>query len=201
MLVIEGARRRRGPRRRRHGHAAAQDLVVARLSPDVVLIAIVWVVGLMLTQRAGPSCRGPTAARRPTASRSRAATRRRPGRAEATRRGVSTTRVVLVFGAAAAGHPRRRRARRGERRAAADQVGLSGVLFGATVLAAATSLPESQHRATAVRQGDYKLAFGDIFGGNAFLPVLFLLAASSPARRSCPTRTPPTSTSPASPLC
>jgi len=60
--------------------------------------------------------------------------------------------------------------------AAADQEGLSGVLFGATVLAAATSLPELSTGLNSVKQGDYKLAFGDIFGRNAFLPVVFLLA-------------------------
>jgi cation:H+ antiporter len=60
--------------------------------------------------------------------------------------------------------------------AIAGHIGLSGVLFGATILAAATSLPELSTGLTSVRQSDYQLAISDIFGGNAFLPVLFLVA-------------------------
>jgi cation:H+ antiporter len=58
----------------------------------------------------------------------------------------------------------------------ADRAGVNGVIFGATVLALATALPELSSGIAAVRLGDNALALGDIFGGNAFQVCLFLLA-------------------------
>jgi cation:H+ antiporter len=58
----------------------------------------------------------------------------------------------------------------------ADRAGINGVIFGATILAAATALPEISSGIAAVRLGDNALAIGDIFGGNAFQVCLFLLA-------------------------
>jgi cation:H+ antiporter len=58
----------------------------------------------------------------------------------------------------------------------ANRAGVNGVIFGATVLAFATALPEISSGIAAVRLGDNALALGDIFGGNAFQVCLFLLA-------------------------
>ncbi len=58
----------------------------------------------------------------------------------------------------------------------ASRGGVNGVVFGATVLATVTALPEISSGIGAVRLGDNALALGDIFGGNAFQVCLFLVA-------------------------
>jgi cation:H+ antiporter len=60
--------------------------------------------------------------------------------------------------------------------ALADRASVNGVIFGATVLATATALPEISSGIAAVRLGDNALAIGDIFGGNAFQICLFVVA-------------------------
>jgi cation:H+ antiporter len=58
----------------------------------------------------------------------------------------------------------------------ASRAGVNGVIFGATVLALASALPEISSGVAAVKLGDHQLAVADIFGGNAFQVSLFLLA-------------------------
>jgi cation:H+ antiporter len=58
----------------------------------------------------------------------------------------------------------------------ANRAGINGVIFGATILATASALPEISSGIAAVRLGDHALAMGDVFGGNAFQVCLFLLA-------------------------
>lgn len=54
---------------------------------------------------------------------------------------------------------------------------MSGVLFGGTILALCTALPEISTGIASAKIRDYDMAVSDIFGGNAFLPVLFLMAS------------------------
>ena len=59
----------------------------------------------------------------------------------------------------------------------ASRFGISNVLFGATFLALVTSLPEISTGIESAKLQDYKMAVSDIFGGNAFLPVLLLMGS------------------------
>ena len=58
----------------------------------------------------------------------------------------------------------------------ASRAGISGLVFGATILALASALPEISTGIAAVRLGDHQLVMGDIFGGNAFQLTLFAVA-------------------------
>jgi cation:H+ antiporter len=69
----------------------------------------------------------------------------------------------------------------------ANRAGINGVVFGATVLAIATALPEISSGIEAVRLGDHQLAIGDVFGGNAFQLCLFVLADLVAAKPVLPT--------------
>ena len=58
----------------------------------------------------------------------------------------------------------------------AGHFGMNGVIFGATILAAVTALPEVSSGIQAVRLGAIGLAMSDIYGGNAVQLTFFLLA-------------------------
>ena len=69
----------------------------------------------------------------------------------------------------------------------ANRAGINGIVFGATVLALATALPEISSGIEAVRLGDHQLAIGDVFGGNAFQLCLFVVADLVAAKPVLPT--------------
>lgn len=164
------------------GSQLPSGLVFLRLTPDVVLIAAIWLIGLFLVQRAGKNLpwhqdgAAPDTNPHPHGHRTRTNDDPKMGAAKAVLIFIASAVATLVAGSVLelAGE------------AASSKIGLSGVLFGATILALATSLPEISTGLQAVRQGDDNLAISDIFGGNAFLPVLFLVATVISGRAILP---------------
>ncbi|MFD0485356.1 sodium:calcium antiporter [Kineococcus sp. GCM10028916] len=153
-----------------------RDLILARVAPGGLLIALLWIAGLLLLNRAGRGLPWQEQGEAPDNQEPPKGHSRKKKEQDATARGKKTGKAAAIFVFAAlvtlvAGVVLERS---GD--AISDDIGFSGVLFGATVLAAATSLPELSTGLTSVRNGDYQLAVSDIFGGNAFLPVLFLVA-------------------------
>jgi cation:H+ antiporter len=158
------------------GSQLPSDLIALRLTPAPVLILVLWVTGLFLLQRAGKSLPWHESGEAPDNQGPPRGHSKQKKEKDATDRGTSTAKSAAIFGIAAAVTLVAGVVLERSGDAIAGHIGLSGVLFGATVLAAATSLPEVSTGLTSVRNGDYQLAVSDIFGGNAFLPVLFLLA-------------------------
>lgn len=151
-------------------------LIAFRVAPGGVLIFVLWLAGLFLINRAHTALPWHESGQAPDGQPEPQGHSQHKTEKKATEKKVSTAKSATIFGIAALvtliGGVLLERS--GE--AIAGDIGLSGVLFGATILAAATSLPELSTGLQSVRQGDDQLAVSDIFGGNAFLPVLFLLA-------------------------
>lgn len=159
------------------GTQLSPGLHAGPLAPASAAIAVLWLLGLVLLNRAGPGLPWREGGDAPDSQPEPRGHSRGKKEKAATDQGVGSGRAALIFAATAlatlvAGVAIERT---GEEFFARQ--GLSGVLFGATVLAAATSLPEISTGLTSTRLGDYQLTVSDIFGGNAFLPVLFLPAA------------------------
>jgi cation:H+ antiporter len=145
-----------------------------RVSPASLGIVVIWVLGLYVINRVRKDPRW-----------SVSMPGSRPGRHRRAQphpeqphpyAGATTARVALVFGLGCAVTLGAGVALEASGSDLANRLGVNGVIFGATVLAAATALPEISSGIAAVRLGDHALAIGDIFGGNAFQVCLFLVA-------------------------
>lgn len=161
-------------------------LIVGRLAPGDVLIAFLWVGGLWLIGRAGKGLPWHEDGNAPGAQQApKGHSQKQKAEGVGTTK-VSTAHAATVFMLAAVITLICGIVLEASGSAIASQIGMTGVLFGATVLAAATALPELSTGLAAVKLGDHKLAISDIFGGNAFLPVLFLMATLISGRSTLP---------------
>jgi cation:H+ antiporter len=144
------------------------------VSPASVGIVVIWFVGLYLINKASRNPRWKVTM--PGSSPGRR--RRERARPEQPHpfSGSSTTRVALLFGLASLVTLGAGVALEESANQLAINLNVNGVIFGATVLATASALPEISSGIAAVRLGDHALAMGDIFGGNAFQVCLFLVA-------------------------
>lgn len=152
------------------GTQLPKSVIFARLAPGDLLIVAAWFIGLWLINRARTHLPWQEKGRAPGTSRPKKTSgqskREKWSTIHALAIFILASLVTLVAGAIL----------EESGRAIATDIGWSGVLFGSTILAAVTALPEISTGLAAMKIGDYTLAISDIFGGNAFLPVLFLPA-------------------------
>ena len=152
------------------------SLIFGRVTPGGLLILVCWVVGIVLLYKAQWRLPWSEEQEPPGSQRVPKGTARARKDRDARNKGISTTQTLVVFAVASVITLVAGVALEQSGEIIAGRIGMNGILFGSTVLAAATALPEVSTGLASAKLGDYQLAVSDIFGGNAFLPVLFFLA-------------------------
>ncbi len=138
-----------------------------RIEPTALLIFLTWMAGLLVVRKANPS-----PAWEPNRSDDQA-----PPETPGQKDDRSTRKIVGTFLFAAALTLAGGVALEQSGAAIATQLGIDPIVFGATVLAVATSVPDISPGMQAVKLGNHELAISDAFGAVAFLPSLLLVIA------------------------
>jgi cation:H+ antiporter len=148
------------------------SLIGLRLTPGSVLIFVAWLLTTWLIKQAPtrlPWEEKPQTPLPPAITQVQAKQKAKQHR-------TSTRHAALVFAASALAILVAGYALEESSSVLAGDVGLSGVVFGGTILALATALPEFSTGYTTAKCGSFALAVSEVFGSNTFLPVLFLPA-------------------------
>lgn len=158
------------------GHELPASLIFLRIAPADLLIFIAWIAGIVLVGKARKDLPWIANFKVHGGQENPQGYSKVKKYEEAKRSKKSTGKTIAIFLTGAlvtliAGVALERSGN-----AISTHIGMQGVLFGATILAAATALPEISTGLASVKMEDYQMAVSDIFGGNAFLPALFLLA-------------------------
>jgi len=158
------------------GHELPGKIIFLRMTPPAILIFIFWVIGIILISKARKDLPWLANFSVPGMQKEPRGHSRKQKDEKAKSKHATTTTVVVVFVICCIVTLTGGVALEMSGDALATRMGMGGVLFGATILAAATALPEISTGLAAIKLKDYQMAVSDIFGGNAFLPVLFLVA-------------------------
>jgi cation:H+ antiporter len=158
------------------GHQLRPSVIYMGVSPIDAVIVLVWLAGIYMIGKARTNLPWHKLGILPNSQKEERGHSKKKKFDLAIKNGKNIQTVILVFalcslitlvagvGLEVSGD------------AIAKYIGMTGVLFGATILAAATALPEVSTGLASMKLKDYQMAMSDIFGGNAFLPVLFMVA-------------------------
>src|ERR1041385_197336 len=153
------------------GHQLPDALVWHGITPDGVVICGAWIVGLYLIGKARGNLPWQSRGDAPGGQSRRTEAQKKE---KAKGQNASTAWATIVFLIAAVATLIAGVVLQQTSETMAKQMGLSGVVFGATILAAITALPEISTGFAAVKLGDYKLAViflvATIVSGKAVLP-------------------------------